>query len=75
MFHSLMHVCFIAPSGGEFLISSTGEVTTAAVTFDRETTDNYELVIEVADSGTNPAAFTTTTTLTIAITGRKTSTV
>lgn len=54
--------------GGEFFISSTGEVTTR-VNFDRESTDSYELEILVTDSGITPSALSTTTTLTIAITG------
>ncbi|XP_060602144.1 cadherin-23-like isoform X2 [Ruditapes philippinarum] len=54
-------------AGGEFLISTSGEITTTVV-FDRETTDNYLLEIVVTDSGTTPSAMSTTTTLTITIT-------
>ena len=55
--------------GGEFLISNMGEITTT-VTFDRESTDSYQLVIEVIDSGTTPSALTTTTTMTVSISGK-----
>ncbi|XP_053377420.1 cadherin-23-like [Mercenaria mercenaria] len=54
-------------TGGEFLISTTGEITTT-VNFDRESTDSYQLEIVVSDSGTTPSALSTTTTLTITIT-------
>lgn len=56
------------PSGGEFLISTSGEITTTVV-FDRETTDNYLLEIVATDSGTTPQAMSTTTTLSVTITG------
>ncbi|WAR26922.1 FAT4-like protein, partial [Mya arenaria] len=62
------YVIQIGQSGGEFLISNTGEVTTT-VSFDREIgPDNYQLEIVVTDSGTSPSALSTTTTLTITIT-------
>ena len=41
----------------------------ATVSLDYETTKSYELVIEARDQGTNPAALTATTTLSVLING------
>ena len=54
-------------SGGEFLISATGEVS-INMELDFESKQYFELVIEVSDSGV--PALTTTTTLGVTVTGR-----
>ena len=61
-----MTKCSINP-GGEFELSTSGVVSTAMM-LDYETSQYYELVIEVSDSG--DPALTTTTTLGITVQGR-----
>jgi len=54
-------------TAGEFAISATGQVSTTVI-FDRETgADNYQLQIVVKDGGVS--SLSTTTTLTVTITG------
>lgn len=56
----------LAILGSVFTILGSGEVSLLG-SLDRETLDNYQLVIEVDDSGIS--ALTTTTTLTITVAG------